>query len=230
MKKVAFIDFDGTLSKGYISMGFLDYLFKRKLYPSALYRKQMELLKKHKEGKLSYGDWCCQWGILWARGLKGKKVKEIEGKAKSFFKGFEANIYPSSYKLIKILKEKGYHTLLVSTSAYETISLAAAHLGIDEIHSTKVSSSNGIYLGYAETNLHMPEGKKDFVDKIVNSGKYNRCNSIALGDSINDAPMLEKADIPIALNPSKELTSLAKQNKWIILNHKNVASKIKHLL
>ncbi len=57
VKKIAFCNFDGTLSKGYISMGFLDYVYNQKTYSEQYYKKQMDLYSQVKNKEISYDYW-----------------------------------------------------------------------------------------------------------------------------------------------------------------------------
>lgn len=230
MKKIALFDFDGTLSQGYISMEFLYWLTEHNIYPQELCRQQKDLAEGSKQGKISYEDWCDQWGILWAKGLADKKVSLVEKAAQDFFQKFKTNIYPSSYKLIELIKSRGYRTLQVSTAAFEVANLAARELGIDETHATQVGIKNGLYTNELLTKFHTPIGKKEFMEKLTASGEYDMSTSTAFGDSIHDAGILEQVKYPVALNPTKELTDLAKKNNWLILDHYNVIERINKLL
>ncbi len=58
--RIALIDLDGTLSEGYISMDFLEYLYRNGAYDVGVYRNQMTLLDEYKQGLLSYDNWCRQ--------------------------------------------------------------------------------------------------------------------------------------------------------------------------
>jgi HAD superfamily phosphoserine phosphatase-like hydrolase len=230
LTQIALFDFDGTLSQGYISMEFLYWLTEQNIYPQELCRQQKDLAQGNKEGRVSYEDWCDQWGILWAKGLAGQKVSVVEKAAKDFFEKFKVNIYPSSYKLIQLIKSRGFRTMQVSTAAFEVTSLAEKELAIDETHSTQVGTENGVYTDQLLTKFHMPIGKKEFIEKLITCGEYDMSTSMAFGDSIHDAAMLEKAKFPIALNPTKELADLARKNNWLILNHHNVVNRINKLL
>jgi len=230
MKKIALFDFDGTLSRGYISMSFLAWLKNKKIYSPGFYRKQIKVMEIYKKGKISYEDWCKKWGILWARGLAGKKEKLIKEEAKKFFEKFKKNIYPSSYKLVKLIKSRGYKTIQISTAASELTELSGKHLGIDKTYATKIKVKNGIYCDNLVTDFHLPGGKKRLLKKLFNSGKYNLNTSIAFGDSIHDIGLLEGVRWPVALNPSKELRKIAKKRKWLISDYKNIVKDVEKLL
>ncbi len=228
-KKIVLFDFDGTLSQGYISMAFLEWLSKSKIYPTELYQQQLKLVEANKQNKISYAEWCRQWGILWAEGLVNKTTTRIRESAQEFFEEYKTNIYSSSYQLVELFQKKEYYTFMITTAAQEVSYLAGKELGMDKTYGTEVLVNNDRYTNQLITKFHLPIGKKEFIEKIIKSGKYEMNTSVAFGDSMHDAAMLEKVKFPIALNPTKELFSLAQKNNWLILNYDNVIRQINKL-
>ena len=151
--KIAFCDFDGTLSRGYISMDFLDSLVANSLYLKKSYDNHMALLDSLKEGDISYDDWCLEWGLEWARGLKDQLVSNIDNHAKEFFDVFKGNIYSSSYHVVELLKEKGYTVNSLSVGASEVIKYAAKNLGMNDVYATELEKASGKYTARSKTNL-----------------------------------------------------------------------------
>ena len=226
MKRYLFSDFDGTLSKGLSSMEFMEFLHARNLHSHEAYEKQMKLLEDYKKKTLSYNDWLPLWARFWAKGVMGQKEKEILSAAQEFYKDFRHNIYSSSYKVMSILKNKGYHLTLISVGAYEIIELASKDLGMDDTIATKLEIKNGLYADKIKTELHSLRGKAETLDKHHMSSLKE---FIAMGDSAHDISMLEKAAYPIALNPTKELKQIAQKRGWQIYTHKNIINYIKNL-
>lgn len=226
IKGYLFSDFDGTLSKGLSSMEFMEFLRVHNLHSREAYEKQLELLKNYKKNTLSYNDWLPLWAHFWAKGIMGQKEKEIFDAAKEFYECFRHNIYSSSYKVMRILKDKGYHLTLISVGAYEVIELASKDLGMDDVIATELEIKNGLYTGKIKTKLHSPKGKAETLDKRhISSFK----EFIAMGDSAHDVSMLEKATHPVALNPTEELRQVAQERGWQICTYRNIVNYIKNL-
>jgi len=228
--KIAFCDFDGTLSKGFISMEFLDYVYKKGVYSKQNYENQMDLYTKAKDKKLSYELWCKRWGEEWAAGLKNQTYNAIEEQAKEFFKQFKSNIYDSSYSLIKNLKEADYYIITISVGAYDVVNLAASALEMDECYATRLKFKDMVCTGKLATSIHIPGGKEKAIKKIAKEKNVPFENCIALGDSASDMEMFELVKKPIALNPTPELLKLAKQKKIPYFNHENVLKGIRDTL
>jgi phosphoserine phosphatase len=220
MERFAILDFDGTLSKGFISMAFIEYLHVSGAYSEECYKEQMEILKMYKNKELPYDDWCERWGVLLAEGLRGRRTDDISKQASSFFETFKPNIHMSSYELVHGLKELGFVPVLMSMSAYEAVSLAAKDLGIGIVYGTVSEKRDGTYTGRVETGLHLPGGKEEALRRF--SAKSSLEGSIGFGDSISDRGMLEMVGVSIALNPTEELKRLAEKRHWQILTSENV--------
>jgi len=230
VKKIAFCDFDGTLSKGYISMEFLDYVHAKKIYSEQCYKTQMILYSQVKNKEIGYDYWCDKWGELWAEGLKGQTYDIINRHAQGFFQQYKKNIYTSSYSLIKNLKKAGYYVIASSVGAYEVVSMAASELEMDECYATKLEFKSGICTGKLSTNIHIPGGKEKALHRIVKEKNVPFENCIALGDSATDMEMFKLVKNPIALNPTPELLKIANQQGIPCFTHENILEGIKKFL
>lgn len=230
IQKIAFCDFDGTLSKGYISMDFLNYVYAQRIYSDQCYEEQMKLYSQAKNKEINYEYWCHKWGELWAAGLRNQAYTIINKHAQEFFEQFKGNIYKSSYLLIKTLKEAGYYVITASVGAYEPINLAASALGMEECYATKLEFEEGICTGRLATDIHIPGGKKKALNRIVKEKHVSFKNCMALGDSASDMEMFDLVKKSIALNPTQELSKLAKQKGIPCFTHENVLEGIKRFL
>ncbi len=236
-KKLAILDFDGTLSKGYISMDFMEYLNQHNphLYNHGVYGDQQKLLNNLEKGEINYEKWIELWANLWAEGIYCNLKKEMDRLAEDFFTKFKKNIYPSSYKLVKILKANGYYVVLLSVGSYEVISLAGKELGVDEVIATRcqIYEKHGgekIYTDKLITGLHLPGGKKKALEKILKREEFSLEESLAAGDSEeSDLEVLKMVDIPIALNPHIKLRIFAEERGWHIADHTSVLDLVKKI-
>jgi len=176
--KIALFDFDGTLSQGYISMEFLNFLFREGICPPDIYRQQMDLYQKAQAGKVTYEQWCDQWGRLWPLGLSGRKETVIRNLARRFFQQFRKKIYSFALLLIKFLKQQGYQCLLLTVRATEVVESAADYLAITQFYGSKVLTENGVYGDRLITDLHQRRGKQRFMRRLVQSGQYEMKTSL----------------------------------------------------
>jgi HAD superfamily hydrolase (TIGR01490 family) len=218
MQNLAVFDFDGTLSKGYISIDFLHALHEAGLYTPKYYNEQMKLLESHRRGELSYDDWCARWAELWTNGLKGSRQEKVSAIAASFFEKFKENIYQESYDIIRNLKQSGYEIVLLSVGASEVINLAASELGVHKSFSTALEIRDGVYTGRIETDFHKPRGKENCLRKLLTESVYDK--TVGFGDSETDIGFIELLQTKVALNPSEKLKDFATKHGWQVLRFK----------
>ncbi len=127
------------------------------------------------------------------------------------FLDMEDEIKPDTDKTIRFLKNSGIKTIMVSGDKQEKCEQIASNLLIDELHAEK-----------------LPHEKLDIINDLVNIAP-----TAMVGDGINDAPALAKADVGISLS---DATQVAIQSAQVILlkgklSHLDFALKIsKHTL
>jgi len=228
MNRLALFDFDGTLRRGNISMELMSYMRKENLYPSRVYDELLNTIDKQSMGLLSYDAVSVICGELWAIAISGMKRTELLSHVNEFFKEAKNRIYSSSYELVDLLRGGGYKPVVISVGAQEIVSIASKELNVSEVYAIEVEVKDGVYTGRLKNRLCMPDGKLEIVRRL--SEMFDLSSSFAFGDSIADRRMLEVVGRPIALNPSEELTLVAKGRNWRILNHDNVVDGIKMML
>jgi phosphoserine phosphatase len=220
MKKLAVLDFDQTLSKGFISMAFLDYLKDKNIYPEKNYAAQMTLLERYRKGELSYDEWCKEWGDEWAKGLRGRSCDEIYHNSKRFFDTYRKNIFPKAYDLIDSLK-RDHTVMLLSVGASEVINLAGIDLGAEMVYASRMSAENDFYTGKMETSLHLPGGKAKQLLTVLAGGMFDEKQSSGYGDSDSDIEFIEMLGKKFAVNPNDKLKEHAERNRnngWRIIS------------
>jgi len=227
MEKIAFLDFDGTLSKDYITHAFIDYLIERKIYSQEHKVYMNQGRDNFLNGKIDHDEMCTIVLNGWAEGIKNQFTNTIRLNAMEFIKIFRNNIYPSSFKLINYLKECGYHPILVSAAPHEVISLAGEELGIRDTYSTKVEIKSGLYTGKVITKAHLSKGKAEAIQEIAEKNNVHLQKCIAMGDAGGDFDMLKTVGLPIVLNPHKTFINTAEEKGWPVFYHKTIMERLR---
>ena len=75
------------------------------------------------------------------------------------------------------------------------------------------STRKGRYTGQLEFYAYGPHKADAIREMAVNEG-IDLANSYAYSDSITDLPMLELVGNPVAVNPDRELTRIAREREW----------------
>ena len=223
--KAAFFDIDGVLTRGFIINDFWNHLGEKGFFPADFIKERQRVMKNYKKGKISYVYLVTHSVESIAKALKGKKRYYVKKEMKDFLHSRNLEIFPYAKPLIKLLKKQRFKIIAVSGSNHDFIENYKEILGFDEVHGTKLEVENDTYTGKVKINLALKETKASVIHT------FNSIHSLGFGDTEQDAGILENVNIPIAVNPTKELRKIAVQKDWKILTEKNdVVKEVRKLL
>jgi HAD superfamily hydrolase (TIGR01490 family) len=132
-------------------------------------------------------------------------------------------IYAEAMDLVEEHLAAGRRVYIVSSSAEEIVFPLAQYLGIPYAIATKARVADGKYTGELEFYCY-GEGKREAILAEAGRQGLDLAASYAYSDSITDVPMLEAVGHPHAVNPDKELRTLAEERGWAILDFHNPIS------
>jgi len=123
-------------------------------------------------------------------------------------------IYAEALELIEQHRLAGRKTVIVSSSPIETVEPIGEHLGVDDVIATRARlDAEGRYTGELEFYAYGPHKAEAIREMAVAEG-LDLAGSYAYSDSITDLPMLELVGHPVAVNPDRELTRVAREREW----------------
>ena len=129
-------------------------------------------------------------------------------------------IKPSALSLIKQHQDAGDHVMVVTaTNEFVTRPIAKA-LGIEELIAVElVKDSEGWITGEILGTPSFKAGKVARVEAWLSAHQksWQDVHITFYSDSLNDLPLLEKAQTPVATNPDARLRQLATDRGWRIL-------------
>ncbi len=129
-------------------------------------------------------------------------------------------IKPSALSLIKQHQDAGDHVMVVTaTNEFVTRPIAAA-LGIQELIAVELAKdSTGWITGEILGTPSFKAGKVARVEAWLSAHQksWQDVHITFYSDSLNDLPLLEKAQTPVATNPDARLRQLATDRGWRIL-------------
>ena len=129
-------------------------------------------------------------------------------------------IKPSALNLIKQHQDAGDHVMVVTaTNEFVTRPIAKA-LGIQELIAVELAKdSTGWITGEILGTPSFKAGKVARVEAWLSAHQksWQDVHITFYSDSLNDLPLLEKAQTPVATNPDARLRQLATDRGWRIL-------------
>ena len=130
-------------------------------------------------------------------------------------------IKPQALDLIRQHQAAGDEVLIVTaTNEFVTGPIAQA-LGVPQLLAVQlVRDASGWYTGEIDGVPTMREGKVTRMEQWLAARELSWADvdSTFYSDSMNDVPLLEKVNRPVATNPDPRLRALAQQRGWRILD------------
>ncbi|WP_332814526.1 HAD family hydrolase [Ramlibacter sp.] len=130
-------------------------------------------------------------------------------------------IRPEALQLVRRHQDAGERVLIVTaTNEFVTEPIAQA-LGVGELIAVRLARGpDGWITGEIDGVPSMRAGKVDRVGQwLAAQGlAWDQVETTFYSDSMNDLPLLERCDHPVATNPDAVLRSLATQRGWRILD------------
>jgi len=130
-------------------------------------------------------------------------------------------IRPEALQLVQGHQGAGDTVLIVTaTNEFVTRPIAQA-LGVPELLAMQLArDASGWYTGEIDGTPTMREGKVQRMEQWLAARQlsWGDVESTFYSDSMNDVPLLEKVDHPVATNPDARLRALAQERGWRILD------------
>lgn len=214
---VAAFDIDGTVFRSSLLIELMNELVRRGIFPKEArksYRKAEEHWKTKGAGYDAYIQKAVQAFAVYAKGVPYGEVADVAGE---IIESRKDEIHTYARDLIKKLKSEGYFLLAVSRSPKFIVDGFGYELGFDKSYGIFYDTgASGRFTGDI-VDEHLIMNKGLVLQRAIKKEGLSFRNSVAVGDTENDIPMLELVDDPIAFNPSKALLRHARQHDWKIV-------------
>lgn len=168
------------------------------------------------------------------RGANDQKLARLRETVLALTKGWEQNrvtqivtrtlseiveplIYKEALDLMDFHRAQNRLIYLVSASPIEILAPLGEFLNVDGVIGSKSKiDPEGRYTGEMEFYSYGPY-KVDAMQELATKENLSLADSYAYSDSYTDIPMLEAVGHPVAVNPDRVLTKMAREKGWEIL-------------
>jgi len=216
-RPVAVFDIDGTLFRSFLLGELVEELVRRDLFPrEALlaYGAQRGKWEKTGAGYDAYIDKVVEVFGKYAKGVPYGEVADIAGE---IIEAKKDHTFRYTRELVQELKSQGYFLLAVSRSPKFIVDGFGYELGFDKSYGIFFETgASGRFTGEI-VDEHIIFNKGLVLQRALKKEGLTFTDSVAVGDTESDIPMLELVDRPIAFNPSKRLLKHARQHDWKVV-------------
>lgn len=125
---------------------------------------------------------------------------------------------PAALSLLQKHRQRGDFLLVITSTNRFVVEPICSRLGVDDLLATELATREGRYTGEVEGEPTFREGKVSRLHQWLADTAHTLEGSYFYSDSINDLPLLEVVDNPVAVDPDEALADIAAQRNWSIIS------------
>jgi len=222
-RRVGVFDVDGTLFRSSLLVELAERLVEAGVFPKAARGLYEEERQRWLDRKGDYESYIGKLVDAFAAQLKGVPYEEVANLAGEIIEEKRDRVYRYTRGLVQELKAKGYFLLGVSHSPKFIVDGFGYEHGFDKTYGTFYASGpSGNFTGEIE-DRDLIFNKAAVLGRAVRKENLTLDESVGVGDTESDIPMLEMVATPIAFNPNQKLYDHAKHRGWkVVVERKDV--------
>jgi HAD superfamily hydrolase (TIGR01490 family) len=227
--KLALFDIDGTIFRSSLLIELINGLVEDRIMPLTAKKEVEREFKAWLDRKGDYETYIKKVIAIHLKYIAGKSYVEVTASAQQTIQNLRHRVYRFTRDLIKSLQNKNYHLVTISGSPTYIVSKYAKMMGFKGFFGSEYEVKNGVFTGKV-LNLETFYKKALVLKKYLDDKnlKVDFKNSIAVGDTESDIPMLSLVGHPIAFNPNGELAKYAKKKGWeVVVERKDAIYSLK---
>ena len=221
-RRFAAFDLDGTLIRwqlyhsladAFLARGYIDSRYLARAHAARLSWQQ-------RASHLTFHDYEQELIKAFDHIVKRLSHDQFETAAGDVFAEYKDRVYIFTRDLLRRLKRRGYVLLAISGSPNEVVGQVADYYGFSDFMATTYHRRGR---GFSGAKTVVAWHKATALQSLIKKHGLDLKDSVAVGDTMSDAAMLELVQSPIAFNPERRLLALARRRGWpVVLERKNV--------
>ena len=226
-RPVAAFDIDGTIFRSSLLIELVEGLVERGVFPRDARAAYEDEQRDWLDRKGDYEAYIGKVVEVFGAQLKGAPYEEVANIAGEIIEEKRDRVYRYTRDLVKDLKRRGYFILGISHSPKFIVDGFGYEHGFDKVYGTFYSSGpSGNFTGEVE-DKELIFNKAAVLTRAVRKENLTLEDSVAVGDTESDIPMLEMVAEPIAFNPNQKLLDHAKKRGWkVVVERKDVVYEL----
>ncbi len=219
--RIAFFDLDHTLLDGDSDVLWCEFLVARGvLERGAFAARNADIAARYQAGNVDP----VEFANFYVSTLAGRSRGQWEPLRQEFMRdAITPRIPKASFELVRQHQAQGDIVVLTTATNRFITELTAIHLGMEHLIATEPELVDGLFTGNTAGVLNMRAGKVVRLHAWLQARgqMLGQFSSTGYSDSINDLPLLEAVDRPVAVNADIRLGAIAAERGWetLILRH-----------
>lgn len=224
MRKVAFFDIDGTVFRSSLLIELVEALIAEEKFPKKARKEFSESFEKWQNREGAYEDYIDDVVTVFLRYIRGVHYGELADIGRQVVEKQERKVYRYTRDLIKSLKKEGYFLVAISQSPKTVLDDFCHSYGFDKVYGRIYEIGPQDRFTGVVTDEHLIKNKANIVKRILDHNpELTLEDSVAVGDTEGDIPLLDLVTHPICFNPNLSLHTHAVRMKWeVVVERKDV--------
>lgn len=213
---LAIFDLDNTLIAGDSDHSWGVFLVEKQLVDAETYRIANDrFYADYKNGTLDIRAYL-QFSLAPLKHHSLAKLAELHAEFMEQY--IEPLMLPKAEALLHKHRTQGDHLLIITATNGFVTRPIAKRLGVTDILATDPEILNNRYTGDFTGTPCFQAGKISHLQEWLKAHQHPLDGAYFYSDSINDLPLLEQVDNPVAVDPDERLASIARARNWPILS------------
>jgi HAD superfamily hydrolase (TIGR01490 family) len=227
MSKVAFFDIDGTIFRSSLLIELVDELVKERVFPESTADMYEQSFRSWKNREGTYESYINDVVKAFITHIKGVHYGTFADIARHVVAIQSKRVYRYTRDLIAELKDQGYTVIAISQSPKTVLDEFCQQYGFDKVYGRIYEIGPQDCFTGVVIDEHLINNKANIVKRIFDRHpELVPEQSVAVGDTEGDIPLLESVERPICFNPNQLLYKHAKRNGWeVVVERKDVIYK-----
>lgn len=213
---LAIFDLDNTLIAGDSDHSWGVFLVEKQLVDAEAYRQANDgFYADYKNGTLDIRAYL-QFSLA---PLTQHSMEDLQKLHAEFMQNhIEPLMLPKAEALLRKHQEQGDHLLIITATNGFVTRPIAKRLGVNDILATDPEVVDGRYTGKFVGTPCFQAGKITHLHEWLKENHHSLEGAYFYSDSINDLPLLEQVDNPVAVDADERLSSIARERNWMMLS------------
>ena len=214
-EKLVIFDLDNTILNGDSDYSMINFLVAKSILDNSALDVNQSFMDDYKKGKLDFDEYT-KFALKSFIGMTHIEISELTIEFVKEVIEPMINIY--ALRIIHDHQDDGCKILIASATNELIVKPIAKRLEVADYLGTKVEFIDNKCTGKYLSPSALGEGKLKLVTEWAKIEGFSLELATFYSDSINDLPLLEKVNYPIAVNPDPKLKKISITRGWEILD------------
>ena len=225
MQKVAFFDIDGTVFRSSLLIELVEELITAGHFPVSTRDTYYDAYTAWRNREGTYEDYINAVVDAYINNIKGVYYGDLADLGRIVVAKQGKYTYRYTRKLIADLKKRNYYIIAISQSPKTILDEFCSGYGFDKVYGRIYEIGPQDRFTGEVADLHLIENKANIVRRVFDhhSDTLSPEDSVGVGDTEGDIPLLEMVSEPICFNPNTGLYTHAQRMGWkVVVERKDV--------